>query len=401
MAGSRGGRAAWPAAATGLVLAAALAGCGSPSASGGWRQVAELKASDTLSGDSLGDAAAISGRTVIVGALDHDSKAGAAYVFDASPTGARQVTELTGHDTISFDELGAAVAISGPTAIVGSQDHASSAGRAYVFADGAAGWHESAELRSTDIATYDQFGASVALGGSVAVVGAPGHDLRAGRVYVFVRAASGWTQSAELKGSDTALNDEFGASVALSGRTLVVGAPYHAGASGSAYVFADGATGWRQVAELRARDGAVDDYFGDAVAISGDTVVVGAEDHASGAGRAYVFTASSSGWHQVAELKGSDTAADDYFGDAVAIAGKTIAVGAEYHGGNAGRVYLFAASSSGWHQVAELVGSDTTTGDHFGSSVAIAGRTVVVGADNHDSGAGELYEFVHPGPEGG
>jgi len=92
--------------------------------------------------------------------------------------------------------------------------------------------------------------------------------------------------------------------------------------------------GKRQVrAELKGSD----DYFGGSVAISGTTAVVGAEGHASDAGRAYVFTKTAASWKQVAELKGSDTVADDDFGNSVAISGTTAVVGAPNHPTYAGR----------------------------------------------------------------
>src|SRR5208282_6153202 len=114
-------------------------------------------------------------------------------------------------------------------------------------------------------------------------------------------------------------------SVAVSGRTIVVGAPSHAWKAGAAYVFTDAGGHW-QGQELKGYDTVTKDDFGDSVAISGSTIVVGAFDHASEAGRAYVITKGAMGWHQVAELVGSDTVVGDGFGVSVAISGKTVAV---------------------------------------------------------------------------
>jgi hypothetical protein len=99
------------------------------------------------------------------------------------------------------------------------------------------------------------------------------------------------TQLAELKGSDTVAGDAFGVSVAISGTTAIVGAFGHASFAGRAYVFTKTTTGWKQAAELKGSDTVAGDRFGASVAISGTTAIVGAWDHASGAGRAYVFTA--------------------------------------------------------------------------------------------------------------
>jgi nucleoside-specific outer membrane channel protein Tsx len=217
-------------------------------------------------------------------------------------------------------------------------------------------------------------------------VGAP----NPGRAYVFTKTATGWKQTAELKGSDTGANDEFGVSVAISGTTAVVGAAIHANYAGRAYVFTKTAKGWKQVAELKGSDTSASDQFGQSVAISGTTAIVGAFDHGGG-GRAYVFTKTASGWKQLAELSDSDTVYNDEFGISVAISGTTAVVGAFNEG--AGRAYVFKKTAKGWKQVAELNGSDTVAGDQFGVSVTVSGTTAVVGAPMHAKQAGRAYVF--------
>jgi hypothetical protein len=311
----------------------------------------------------------------------------------ASAGGWRQVAELQGSDTGSGDELGSTVAISGSTAVAGSTEHGAEAGAAYVFTGSGGAWKQSAEPVNPDIVSFDQFGSSVAVSGSTLVVGAQDVGSQSGRAYVFAKAGNGWTQTAELKGSDTASYDEFGSAVAVSGSTIVVGAGSHDLREGRAYVLTESGTGWTQTAELKISDKASYDDFGSSVAVSGSTIVVGAYDHAAGAGRAYVFAKTVNRWRQTAGLKGSDTIAGDYFGFSVAVSGLTVVVGAEYHSGNAGRVYVFHQASRGWAQSAELAGSDTAANDAFGASVAVSGTTIVVGAEDHDSKAGEVYVF--------
>ena len=238
----------------------------------------------------------------------------------------------------------------------------------YVFTETAAGWKQTAELKGSDTVAGDHFGYSVALSGTAAVVGAPVHALSAGRAYVFTETAGTWKQVAELKGSDTVAGDFFGYSVALSGSTAVVGAYVHANSAGRAYVFTETATGWKQAAELKGSDTVAGDAFGGSVAISGTTVVVGALSHANNAGRAYVFTETTAGWKQIAELKGSDTVAGDFFGYSVALSGSIAVVGAPV-ALSAGRAYVFTETAAGWKQIAELKGSDTVAGDYFGYSV--------------------------------
>jgi hypothetical protein len=209
-------------------------------------------------------------------------------------------------------------------------------------------------------------------------------------VYVFSES-TGWKQIAELKCADTLAGDQFGSSVAISGTTMVAGATSRAASAGRAYVFTKTVAGWKQTAKLEGSDTAAGDHFGWSVGVSGTTAIVGGFLHAKGAGRAYVFTETPGGWRQVVELKGKDTIGLDGFGISVGISAATAVVGATGHAGGAGRVYVFTKSPSGWKQVAELKGSDTAPGDEFGFSIGISGTTAVVGAPLHAAHAGLAY----------
>jgi hypothetical protein len=356
------------------------------------RQLAELVGSDTRAGDYFGSSVAISGTTAIVGAPGH-AGAGRAYVFSKTASGWQQTAELKGSSTIKKDQFGTSVAVSGTTAIVGADSYAHGAGAAYVFAKTASSWKQVAELKGSDAVAHDSFGYSVAISGTTAVVGAWGHANGAGRAYVFMKTRSGWKQAAELKGSDTVAGDSFGISVAILDTIVVVGAFDHANYAGRAYVFAKTAGLWKQTAELKGANSVALDQFGSSVAISGTTVVVGAFDHANSSGRAYVFMKTRSGWKQAAELKGSNTVGVNYFGESVGVSGSMAIVGAWGHAKDAGRAYVFAKTAGVWKQTAELRGSDTVTWDAFGDSVAISGTTAVVGAFGHANNAGRAYVF--------
>jgi hypothetical protein len=303
------------------------------------------------------------------------------------------VDELKGSDTVGNDQFGTSVAISGTSAVVSACNHASAAGRAYVFTKSATGWKQTAELEGSDTVTGDEFGGSVAVSVTTVVVGASDHAYFAGRAYVFTKTATGWKQTAELESSDT-VADGFGESVAVSGTTVVVGAVYHANEAGRAYVFTKTATGWKQAAELEGSDTEAGDDFGYSVAVAGTTVLVGAGGHANEAGRAYVFNKTVTGWKQTAELKGVDTVAGDWFGESVAISGSLAIVGAGNDASAAGRAYVFTKRATGWTQAAELKGSDTLAGDDFGGSVAVSGTTAVVGASGHAGATGRAYVFT-------
>jgi hypothetical protein len=352
------------------------------------RQLAELSGP----GDFFGFAVAISGRTAVVGAYGYAKDAGQAYVFSETASGWKKTATLRGSNTVAGDEFGNAVAISGDTIVVGAGGHADHAGAAYVFSETGSSWKQTAVLKGSNTVAGDYFGWSVAVSGKTALVGAYGHQASAGRAYVFTEAGSAWRQSAILKGSNTVGGDQFGSAVALSGTTAVLAATARAGAAGRAYVFTKKGADWTQAAMLKGSDTVAGDHFGWSVAISGSTVVVGGFHHADLAGRAYVFTKTSSGWKQVATLKGSNTVANDGFGISVAISGATAVVGASGHAGSAGRAYVFTKEGSSWKQVAQLVGHDTVAGNGLGLSVAISGTNALVGAPSAKT-AGRAYLF--------
>jgi FG-GAP repeat protein/IPT/TIG domain-containing protein len=340
-----------------------------------------------------------------------------------------QTAELLASDGAAGDQFGWSVSISGNTVVVGSPFHAvglnTGQGAAYVFVEPANGWTgmtQTAELVASDGAANAFFGSSVAISGDTIVVGAGGTTVQGnphqGAAYVFVQPANGWTnmtQTAELAASDGYVGDDFGASVAISGNTLVAGAPYASIGSnfqqGASYVFVEPSGGWTnmtQTAKLTSSDGAADDIFGDSVAVDSGTVVVGASEATvngyGSAGKAYVFVQPGNGWTdttQTAELTASDAAADDYFGSSVAVVGNIVVVGApsDY----AGAAYVFVEPRSGWvdtTQTAELTPGALSPLLLLGTSVGIDGSTVMAGAVGAKVGdnayQGQLYVFLEP-----
>jgi hypothetical protein len=206
-------------------------------------------------------------------------------------------------------------------------------------------------------------------------------------------------------------NGGFGGSVAISGETVVVGAVGDISSQGAAYVFVKPGGGWSgaltQTANLIASDGAMNDYFGGSVAISGDTVVVGAQgdsvDANTAQGSAYVFVKPGGGWSgtltQTAKLTASDGATSNLFGHSVAVSGDTVVIGAYYANSYQGSAYIFVKPGEGWSgaltQTAKLIASDGVGYDFFGDPVAVSGDTVVVGAiGNRNPSWGSTYVFV-------
>ena len=330
--------------------------------------------------------------------------------LEKDDSGWAQQAELTASDGKMNDEFGYSVAVDATagTAVVGAPRHTVGSnlyqGAAYVFVQSGASWTQQAELIASDGGWEDNFGWSVAVSGSTVVVAAPWHTVGSntdqGAAYVFVQSDGTWSQQAELTASDGVAYDLFGYSVALNGSTAVVGSYEHNNQQGAAYVFAQSGTTWSQQAELTASDGAAYDDFGFSVAVSGTTAVAGAYGHNTNAGAAYVFDGSSGTWIQQQELSASDGAQYDDFGWSVAVDANagTAVVGARNHtvGSNTqqGAAYVFSESSGTWSQQQELTASDGAQDDYFGWAVAVNGGTVIVGSYG---GTGAAYVFAASG----
>ena len=222
----------------------------------------------------------------------------------------------------------------------------------------------------------------------------------------------GFEQTAKLTADDGAVADFLGTSVAISGDTAIVGSPQDDvganGDQGSAYIFVRSGTTWIQQQKLTASDGAAMDIFGYSVAIFGDTAIVGAPPSDVGTnteqGSAYIFVHSGTTWSQQQKLTAADGAAGDIFGSSVAISGDTVIVGATFDtvGANTGQgsAYIFVRSGTTWSQQQKLTASDGAANDEFGD-VAISGDTAIVGSIFDDVGAnanqGSAYIFVRSG----
>jgi hypothetical protein len=240
---------------------------------------------DAAVNDYFGISVAVYGSTAVVGAYQKQFGLGAAYVFVRSSTLWSQQAKLTPADPGSNDQFGVSAAMSGSTVVVGAWGKDSATGAAYVFVRSGSVWSEQAKLTASDAVAGNQFGVSVGVSGTTAVVGANGNNSGEGAAYVFVRSGRTWSQQAELTASDAATGNvgSFATSVAIYGSTALIGAP-----SGEAYVFARSGTAWSQQAELTASD-ATNDYFGESVANYGSTAIVGASGTLAQSGAAYTF----------------------------------------------------------------------------------------------------------------
>jgi len=385
-------------------------------------QQAELTAGAGAAQDVFGCSVAISADTALIGAqyqaTGRKDEAGAAYIFTRSGGVWTQQAELIAADGAAGDRFGCSVAISADTALVGAPLHdvagQANAGAAYVFTRSGGAWIPEQTLTAADGVAYDAFGYSVAFSGGAALVGAPYHDAAgkddAGAAYVFTRFGGVWTQEAKPVAAAGAAGDRFGYSVAISADTALAGAPFRDAAgkanAGAAYVFTRSAGAWTRRQTLTAAAGAAGDQLGYSLALEGDTALLGAPWHATAgkadAGAAYVFTRSGGSWTRQAKLTAADAgAAGDQFGSSVALAGDTALLGAPWHDtagkSRAGAAYVFTRSGGDW-TLQQTLTAATAGGDQLGYSVAIAEVTAIVGAPFHDTAgmdhAGAAYVFL-------
>jgi hypothetical protein len=405
-------------------------------------QQATLSASDAAAGQFFGDAVAVSGNTIVVGADDNPninpedgsaSNAGAAYVFTDGSQGWTQTAKLTGNDPEGA--FGSSVAISGNTIVVGAPAPISitygcnapapynDPGSAYIFTLGAGGWTQASEL-SGGLCGGGGFGFAVAVSGSTVAVSAPqqpfspsGNEAPAGdgEVDLFQEPSTGWpatdTPSTVLTSSDPqnklgagAFDVNLGWSVAISGNTVVAGEPHQFcgggyNCPGAAYVFTMPTGGWpaamTQTAELTNTSNSGYDDLGDSVAIDGTTIVVGAPYHGSSqSGALDVYTEPAGGWvnaTETAELTSSD-AATYGLGWSVAIDGDTI-VGGTYPGTS--KADVFTMPAGGWATMTQSQELSDAGGDFFGAAVGVSGTTIAVGAPDgptqQEIGAVDVY----------
>jgi FG-GAP repeat len=359
-----------------------------------WVQQGELLATDGQGSDNFGWSVALSGSTAILGAPDKSSGLGAVYVFVRSCASWSQQQELGPAGGVSNQGFGAAVALDGDTAIVGAQAAESYRGAAYVFVRSAGVWTQQQALVAADGAPGDQFGAAVAVGGDTAIVGASGNDGSRGAAYVFTRSGGMWSLQQKIHASGGAAGDQLGSTAALAGETVVLGAPGSDSQRGAGYAFVRAGSAWSEQQKLTAGDGQDGDQLGTAIALDGDTALLGTYEKAASKGAAYAFVRSGAAWSQQQELAAADGVTGDRFGWAVALAGDSAVVGAPLRAESQGSAYVFARSGGTWSLAQTLAAADGATGDSFGYTAASSGTTAVVGALFSAMNQGAAYVYA-------
>jgi hypothetical protein len=317
-----------------------------------------------------GDPLVVSGTMAIGGSAGDTGYQGAAYTYAQSGTTWTQQQKLAEGGSAS-GYFGAAVALSGTRAIVGAYSTTvgskSEQGAAYVFVQSGTTWTLEQELLASDGAAADHLGASVALSGTTALVGNASQN-SPGAVYAFTRSGTTWTQQQKITAGDSIVQDSFGYPISLSGTIALIGqASLPTANPGGVYVFVQsGASAtWSLQQKLTASDATanVSDSFGSSVSLSGTTAVVGADDETIAGmtyqGAAYVFTQSGTTWTQQQKLTAGGM--NQQFGISVAVSGTTIFVGARGTSSIQGAVYIESVLSTN----ASSCGAATDCGSGF------------------------------------
>ena len=361
--------------------------------------------------ERIGSAVSIYGDYAVIGSSGHDSQKGTAYVMKNKEGAWEIIAELNASDGMAYDNFGCAVGIYKDVIVIGAygnDSHGENAGSVYVYEKPDGGWtnmSESAILSSSVGVAGDEFGTAVSIAGNIIVVGAPLNDLygsNAGLAYVYKRPSRGWESKSEnaiLISDDIEEGDYFGYSVDTDGSTIVIGSinsDDYDYSSGSAYVFEKPTNGWvdmTHTAKLLASNGLKQDFFGNAVAVYNDLIVVGAygSDIAGGSsGCAYLFEKPNEGWKDALEtviVLDDRVAGSSNFGGSVDVSSERIAIGSNVSAYSTGVTYVFNKPREGWKELnggIQLVPSNGQDGDYFGRSVGLYEYTLVVGADGID-----------------
>jgi subtilisin-like proprotein convertase family protein len=412
-------------------------------------QHAYIKADVVTAGDRFGSDVAISGDTMVVG-TPNQSDGGAAYVFVRDNNGWSQQAILKASNEGLFDGFGTSVSISGNTIVVGApfedsdsttvnsgsgNDNSPDSGAAYVFVRLNGNWIQEAYLKNFLLVPGVNFGFDVAVSGDKIVVGVPYQPIQGpntGTAQVYKKSGSNWVYDSQLNAINFGEDDRFGYSVAISGHTIVVGAfgessdfvgvnagdgfNDNAPSSGAAYVFTNEGNSWPLTHFIKASNTEAADLFGIDVAISGNTIIIGAigedsnatgingdqnNNDKDGSGAAYIYNRTINAfnnsviWTQQAFVKASETDIRDDFGFKVAISGNIAVVAAlgedssvagfDNDEPESGAVFVYHKVDSSWSEQGYLKAAEAEVGDEFSFGVGVSGGYIAVGAHQEDS----------------
>ncbi|MCZ6760578.1 MAG: choice-of-anchor B family protein [Gemmatimonadetes bacterium] len=371
-----------------LLLASAL-----PAAAQSWR-----------SGDGdnyrneigFGTAVAVGGGEVFISEPQNFYSSGLVYIYREVDGEWRESGRITADEGEAADGFGSQIALDGNTLLVSA-----GGGKVYVFerSSPAEEWNQAALLEAEDVADGDGFGVNVAVSGEYAIVGAHSQAEFNGAAYVFRRDSDGrWSEVQKITPAEPEEGERFGVRVAISGGRAIVSATRHGDGQGAVYGFGlDEETGaWEELGLLTVDGLGENDRFGSAIDLEGNRALIGTYRNNRFVGVAHLFTFDdeSGEWSDALEINAFDQENFSQFGTSVALAGSDILIGApgafQFNGG----AYLVIGSSDeGWSGVEKITADDLLRGDRFGSSVAASDDIAVISIGNDDYGAGSAVIY--------
>jgi len=379
------------------------------------QQEIKLNTSDGASGDEFGAAVSIWDDVCIAGsALNNDVAfgCGTAYIFRKNGTAWIEEQKLVASDPNLDDNFGVSVDIFDDVAIIGANlDDASGANRgaAYIFRYNGTSWVQEQKLIASDAEDGDQFGTSVAIYDTIAVIGSYGDDdggSNTGSVYVYYYDGTGWNPVQKLNGTFPAQDDFFGYTVDIYKDRIAAGAYLdddNGINSGSVYIFSYDGSVWGIEQKLIPSNGSAGDAFGFSISLKDTLCAIGAygkNGAAIATGAVYVFKRNGTTWTQQQMLTAPDAGQDDWLGFACTIDGKTL-VGGAFHdddlGLESGAFYIWRYDGASWIYEFKKSASDGNTTDEFGLAVSIYDLDIICGSPkNDDNGSNSGSVYIYP-----
>jgi hypothetical protein len=347
---------------------------------------------------NLGYSVAIANSVAIVGAPGINNGAGTVLFYKLSNGVWRHQATIPDPRAAAMDEFGWSVAITsssaGTYAAVGATDDNSSFDFVYVYRLSGGKWHQQQALPDPGASSLDNFGASVAISGTTLVVGASCVNVHTGEFWIYKHFTAGWVLTGHESDPGKQSEDFFGQSLSVSSNTIV------AGATDVAYVFAETKRQrWYRVATLT-NPGSADDNFGLVTALSGTTAVIGAPGGVVGArissplsaGAGYVYALQGKTWRLVRKLKAPRGVVGDQFGYSAALVGDVMLIGMPLEGNTGcGRAFVFKLVAGRWILQSQVLNRHATSHDELGFSVGESGNTGVFGAPYANAQQGAVH----------
>ena len=365
-------------------------------------QTAKIVSANREGRAEYGTSVDITENFAIVGASRETVASGAAYIYSKDNQGTWSYSQrLAAADPNQGAEYGGGVKFSDDYLVVaaGRADVSGTqrAGALYIYDYQNNNWEFGTKLIASDMSDDAKLGmnpTSLDVDSNTIVAGAPGENGWVGSVYVFTKEAGTWAETQKILSPNSQGSDVFGVGVSISGDYLVVGANEVDGRKGAAYVYLKNSGGtFDYVQTLMASDAANNNFFGTSISLSGDQLVVGAYGANLEQGAAYIFEKDNQGtWVEVQKLVGNTSTEGTQFGWSTDIQSDYIVVSAPHiYGLEAGEVYFYKRESSGtWVEDQVIQGADTVGEDFYGWSIAMHDNQLIAGApwEDHDENGG-------------